>query len=198
MKPLKMLGLAALVASSLLTAGAGTAQATTFFTDSAKTIAYPSGTTMHWSQEQGQAWDTEVLASNGSTIATCAGSTTHGYTGAVTALSLPVSVGQYAWSECTQTIHTLSNGSLSFSYTSGSNATVTSSKSSWTVVFLGASCTYGTGEGAKLGTLTGGTAPVMTINATVNKSAGSFLCPSSVTWKAEEVLTAPHALYVGS
>jgi len=196
MKTLKMLGLAALAALSLTTIGAGTAQATTFFTDSAKTIAYASGTTMHWSLEQG--WDTEFLASSGNTVATCAGSTVHGYTGAVTALSLPVSVGQYAWSECTQTIHTLSGGSLSFSFTSGSNAAVTGSKSSWTVVIFGTSCTYGTGEGAKLGTMTGGTAPVMTINATVNKSAGSFLCPSTVSWKAEYVLTAPHALYVGS
>lgn len=196
MKTLKMLGIAALVASGLVIAGAGTAQATTVFTDSAKTIDYPSGTEIDWSQAQ--AWDTRLLAFNGTTLVTCTGSTIRGVTDATTAPSLSTPISQFAWSGCSQTIHTIANGSLRYAFTSGSSGQVTGSGSSWTIVTSGVSCTYGTGEGTKLGTVTGGTPAVMEIDATLTKLSGGLLCYSTVNWKTKDVLTAPHALYVGS
>ncbi|MGN6275722.1 MAG: DUF6531 domain-containing protein, partial [Solirubrobacterales bacterium] len=66
------------------------------------------------------------------------------------------------------------------------------------MVIFGVSCTYGTGTGTTLGTLKGGEEPLLSISASVPKTAGGFLCPSTATWSAEYVVTEPHALFVGS
>jgi hypothetical protein len=67
-----------------------------------------------------------------------------------------------------------------------------------TLGIFGTSCTYGTGEGTELGTITGGTSPHLTITATIPRIAGGFLCPSTGVWHATFVVTSPHELHIGA
>ena len=79
MKHLKMLGLAAIAALGLMAfVGAGSASATTLFTDKAHTIVYKKGTTIHTTLQPGTS--ARLGETSGGTIATCLKSTTHGVT----------------------------------------------------------------------------------------------------------------------
>jgi len=196
MKYLKVLGVAAFAATALMAFGAGTASATTLFTDEAKTIAYPSGTTIHATLVPGTS--AKLTNTAGETIATCPKSTVHITTSALSGNPLPGVLDKLTWEECSQTTHTVANGSLDVAFTSGTSGTVTGTANQVTIGIFGVSCTYGTGEGTKLGTMTGGAEPKMAINAVVNKTAGGFLCPSTGIWEAEYVVTTPHALFVGA
>jgi hypothetical protein len=189
MKHLKMLGLAAIAAMGLMAfVGAGVASAD-LYTNSGKTVKYPTGTTISASLATGKS---AALKSGSTVIATCTAGGVHGTTsnetGAVTG-----SISSLTWENCSQTTHTISNGSLSIS-TSG---VVTGKNNSVTLGIFGTSCTYGTGEGTTLGTLTSGSPATLKINATIPRTAGGFLCPSTGVWEAEYVVTSPHALYVG-
>ncbi len=207
MKYLKMLGLAAIAAMGLMAfVGASTASATTLFTDEAKKVPYGVGTTIHATLVPGTS---AALKSGSTTIATCTESTVHGVvtvaTGSVVSghLSTEKTKGSEEptglhWGGCSQTTHTISTGTLDIEYTSGTSGKVTGTGNSVTLGIFGTSCTYGTGAGVTLGTITGGTAPVLKINANIPRTAGGFLCPSTGTWEAEYVVTSPHALYVGA
>jgi hypothetical protein len=196
MRYLKMLGLAAVAAMGLMAfVGASTASATTLFTDSAHKIAYPKETTIHATLEPGT---TAKLTSGSTTIASCTGSTVHGITLNETGetVSGPISEKGLTWEGCNQTTHTVATGSLSVKWTSGTNGEVIGKANQVTLGIFGTSCTYGTGEGTKLGTLTSGTEPKLVINATVARTAGGFLCPTTGIWEAEYTVTEPHALYI--
>ncbi len=199
MKYLKMLGLAAIAAMGLMAfVGAGTASATTLFTDSAKTIKYPAGTTIHATLVPGTSAE---LKSGSTVIATCTGSTVHGRTSNETGTYVSGNIEALNWESCSQTTHTIAKGSLHIDYITGSeptSGTVIGTGNSVTLGIFGTSCTYGTGAGVTLGTLTSGETPVMHINATIPRTAGGFLCPSTGIWKAEYHVTAPHAVYVGA
>jgi len=191
MKYLKILGLASLAALSLTSiVGAGAAHATTLFTDPAKTIDYPAGTTLHLTLVSG----TSLQRTPGTCTNATISATTTNTTGAAVTATLNV----FARGNCSETEDTISNGSLAITYTSGSNGEVTSSGHSFTAAIFGVSCTYGTGEGTKLGTLTGGETPILKINTTLSKVAGGFLCPGTAGWHGDFVFTSPHAVYVGS
>lgn len=198
MKHLKMLGLAAIAALGLMAfVGAGTASATTLFTDSAKTIAYPVGTVIHSTLKPETS--AKLTDTSGNVIATCTKSTTKGkIEGSNTGASVGGNIEVLTWEGCSQTTDNVNLGSLSISWTSGTSGTVTGKGSNVTLSIFGASCTYGTGEGTTLGTITGGSAPELVINATLSKTAGSFICPSTGRWDAEYIVTEPHALFVGS
>jgi hypothetical protein len=196
MKNLKMLSLAAAAALGLLAfVGVGTASATTLFTDSAKTIDHPAGTTIGASIASGTS---SSLRSGGTLIATCTGGAIHGKTATTTGAEVRVNIESAAWDGCSQTTHTLLNGSLVIASTSGVDGEVTGKETQWTYGMFGTSCTYGFGEGVKLGTLTGGSPAMLKINILIPRVAGGFLCPSMTTWQAEYAFTSPHALYVGS
>ncbi|MDQ3726101.1 MAG: hypothetical protein M3335_09505 [Actinomycetota bacterium] len=196
MKHLKMLGLAAIAAMGLMAfVGAGTASATTLFTDSAKTIHYPAGTTVDLSMATGKS---SLSKSGSTTIATCTGGTFHGKTANTTGERIQIKNENVTWTGCSQTTHTVSNGSLEIGWTSGTSGEVIGKATQWTYGIFGTSCTYGFGEGVKLGTLTGASAAALKINANVPRTAGGFLCPSTTTWEAEYVITVPHAIYIGS
>jgi hypothetical protein len=194
MKYLKVLGLAAVAAMALMAFGAGTASATKLCTDSACTTVYAAGTEI---KSELVAGTSARLTSGGSTIATCTSSGVSGKTSNKEGATVSGSISSLTWGGCSQTTHTVSNGSLEIAYTSGSNGTVTGKGSQVTVQIFGVSCTYGTGEGTHLGSITGGSAPILKITTTVTKTAGGFLCPGTAGWDAEYVLTAPHALFVG-
>jgi putative sterol carrier protein len=198
MKPLRALGVFALMVAALLALiGAGSASATVLCTNSSCTTTYASGTTIDYTLKSGT---TSILKStSGELAATCAGSTIKGNTSSESGASISSSIESLTWSSCSQTTDTIKKGSLSITWTSGTNnGSVSSSGSEVTATVFGISCTYGTGEGTTLGTLTGGETPVLAISAVVKKTAGSFLCPGNTTWTAEYVITEPHALFVGN
>jgi hypothetical protein len=214
MKHLKMLGLAAIAALGLMAfVGAGTASATTISTDAAGTIKYPVGTEIHSTLKSGTSAILETTA--GETVATCTTSTVKGkiedpavktgeveypsgtwITGAISSLTWgePEGVG----GKCSQTTDTLTKGSLEIMQTTGDAGTVVSKASEVTLTLFGVSCVYGTGAGTTLGTITGGEAPELAINAVLPKISGSFLCPSSGRWTATYTITSPHALHITS
>jgi hypothetical protein len=202
MKYLKMLGLAAIAAMGLMAfVGAGTASATVLCTatetpcSTAHEIS-PSNDQHLVATQTGTGILEEDKAVNPATLVTCSGSE-------LTALSTKTGgtvetptaeVKTLDWSGCTSTVTTVATGSLEIHHIEGTdNGTVTSSGTEVTTAILGVSCTF---KGTDLGTLTGGTSPVMDINATVDKTAGSFVCPAHATWTATYNITTPTPLYV--
>lgn len=191
MKHLKMFVLAAIAALGLMAlGGAGTASATTLFTDPAHTIHYPAGTELHLTLVPGTSFR--------QTPGTCTQSTIKAATTNTTGTVISATVSVFDHGVCNETTDTVANGSLEIKFTSGSNGEVTGKGNSLTSTIFGGSCTYGTGSGTKLGTLTGGSEPVLAINATVSKVAGGFLCPSTTGWHGEFFITSPHAVYIGN
>lgn len=175
---------------------ADSASATVLCTNSSCTTLYPTGTKVSYSLKTGT---TSILKSTtGETVAKCTESTVSGKTSSESGTSISSNIESLTWGGCSQTTDTIKNGSVSITWTSGSNGSVSSSGSEVTLVVFGVSCTYGTGEGTTLGTLKGGEEPVLTISAVVKKTAGSFVCPGNATWTAEYVVTEPHALFMGS
>lgn len=189
MKHLKTLVLAAIALSSMAFA-AGTAQATTLFTDSAHTIDYPAGTVLHLTLVPGTSFR--------QTPGTCTQSTLSATTTNTTGTAILATVNVFDHGVCSETTDTIAKGSLEIRFTSGSNGEVIGKGNSITSPMFGTSCTYGTGEGTKLGTVTGGSEPVLAMNATVSKIAGNFLCPSTTGWHGEFFITSPHAVFIGN
>jgi hypothetical protein len=198
MKYLKMLGLAAVAAMALMAFGAGTASATTLFTNSTKTVSYASGTEISASLTKGTS--ATLTGPEKETLDTCTGSTVTGKTSATSATQLSGNISALTWSSCSNPTNTVALGSLSIEWTSGTSGTVRGKSTEVTVSgIFGVSCTYGTGTGTHLGTITGGTEPKLNIAAVgLVKTAGSFVCPSTAGWDAEYTVTTPHALYVGA
>jgi len=195
MRHLKIFGFTALALISVLGfVSAATGQAA-LYTDSARTTKYATGTTVDLSLKSGS---TAKLTNGGETVASCSESTAKGKTGTEAGKTVPIVLESLTWGGCGQTIHADKAGELEVTWTSGGNGEVVGKQTQWTVVISGATCTYGLGEGVKLGTLNGGETPTLKIEALVARTAGGFLCPSAVTWDSEYVATEPHALYVGA
>ncbi|MGN6814666.1 MAG: hypothetical protein ACTHK3_01075 [Solirubrobacterales bacterium] len=98
------------------------------------------------------------------------------------------------WEKCTNPMTTLKGGQIEVHHIAGTyNGTVILKEFETTVFItnLGVSCNYSYGTSTDVGVITGGETPTMDISAVLAKSAGSFLCPSSASGKAEGVLTEP-------
>jgi hypothetical protein len=194
MKYLKMLGLAAIAALALMAFGAGTASATKLCTDSACTTLYPEGETLHSVLKKG---NIAKLTSGGSTVAECEESTTHG-TGTDNNTEWVVThLSTLTWGKCNQTTHTVAPGTIEFMTVGSNQVVVRGQNTEVTLKLFNISCTYGTGAGTTLGTMTGGSAPIIELNTTFIKTAGSFVCPETVGWDVEYEIIAPHALFFG-
>jgi hypothetical protein len=220
MKYLKMLGLAAVAAMALMAFfGASSASATvlckTTLTSGCQAAgwAYPAGTTLHATLDPETSADLSV---GGTTIATCTESTVHGTTsnagsssetvfGALTTTKIagdphPEEPTGLHWDGCSNTTKTIKAGELEIHSIAGSdNGTLTGKGNEVTVALSGVSCTYGTGAGLDLGTVTD-TTPHATIDidATVQRTAGGFLCPATARWQAKYVITTPTNIYVSA
>jgi hypothetical protein len=195
MKTLNALGLATVAATVLMAfAGAGAAQAI-LYTDAAKTIPYSAGTVVDLSLKSGTT--TKLTDSEGHILATCTESTAKGKVANEPGEPLVV-IETLTLGGCSNTTDTIAKGSLEIKWTAGTSGEVIGQESQWTDNLAGVSCTYGFGEGTKLGTISGGEAPVLKIEATVKKISGSFACPEKTTLDAEYVFTEPHAVYAGS
>jgi hypothetical protein len=199
MKHLKIIGLAAIAVLGLMAfVGAGTASATTLFTSSNLTGAYTSGTEFHAELSAGK---TDVLTDgSGNPLVTCTGSTVAGKTSNTTGTQVFIALLQIFTSGCDTTVDVLANGSLEIEKTSKANeGKVVGKNTQVTVTIFGVSCVYGTGTGTTLGTITGGTAPMLNIAAVgLTKVSGGFLCPSSAGWDANFTVGTPHAGYIGA
>jgi hypothetical protein len=196
MRQLKMLGLAAIAALGLIAfVGAGTASATTLFTNSNGTSPYKAGTEIHFTLTQGS---TAILTDgSGNALITCSESTVAGKTTNETGTTVAVSISAWTFGGCNATVDVLANGSVEFHMTETNKATITGKGLQVTTNLFGVTCTYGTGTGTTLGTITGGTAPIVKLNGIgVTKVAGGFLCPSNARWDEEYMLPSPHALYI--
>jgi hypothetical protein len=198
MKKLELFVLALATTLGLMVlAGAGVSQATVLCTteSSGCIMTYPSATAIGLSLKSGTTM--ALKNTSGSLEATCTGGAVSGKSGAETATAIPVELSEWSWSSCSQTTDTVASGSLEVDLIKGThNGTVTGKGTEWKFTLSGVNCTFGTGTGTDLGTLTSGAGAVLDVNAVINKTAGSFLCPSTVLLEAQFVVTEPHALYV--
>jgi hypothetical protein len=198
MHHLKMLSLAAVMTLGLTSLiGAGTASATTLFTDSNLTTPYKAGTELHLTMSSGR-----VMAftdGSGNPLISCTASTAVTKTSNETGTTVFSSITILTFGGCDTTVDVLANGSLEIERTGPNEGKVVGKGSQWTYSIFGVSCTYGTGKGTTLGTVTGGISPVLSINAVgITKVAGGFLCPSNMGWDASYTFTTPHAIYIGA
>lgn len=204
MKHLKALAVVFCTAAVLTAVGAGTASATTACT----ATETPCSSQHEISNTQDAHFKSELTGTavieetNGFPLATCTqgfitgdventGGTTETFKVTVTA----VSWGHPILGGC-EKFNTIRLGTLEFHKLAGTdNATTTGKEQEITIEFSGVTCTYGTGSGADLGTLTGGASASLDINVVLNKTAGSFLCPSTAQWTANYTVTEPSPMY---
>jgi hypothetical protein len=195
----KRLGLAALAAMALMAfLGASSAAATELF---AKGETLEAGTTIHGTLTAGTS---TLSTTDGKTLVdTCTGSTIDGTTSNAEGEFVNISIGSLTWSGCSVTTDTLTNGSLSISWTEGLNGTLTGAGSVVTANFAGVSCRYGTGSGTHLGTVTGTmgnegeTGGLMDVNAVINEQEPKhFICPDTTRWQASYGVINPAPFYV--
>jgi hypothetical protein len=204
MKYLKALGIAA-VAAMVLTAflGASSASATvlckTTSTPCGAEWHYSTGTEIHATLKPG----TKAIFSASGIIGECSESTIASKTtntgSASETVDGKIEKEKLTWGSCTaEKTETVKGGLLEIHWIPGTdNGTVTMREVEWTSKSAGISCTYGAGEGIDLGTLTGGAESTISVNTIVNVTGG-FLCPKTVTWTAEYVVTSPTPLFVST
>lgn len=193
MKHLKMLGLTAIAALGLLViVGAGTATATKLCTTTdtpSCSMAYPTGTTIKSSLKSGTS--ARLTDSNSTVIATCTEALVVAKTTNESGAKITGSIEQWTWGGCSQTTDTVSTGSFTTEYISGTHkGTTVATGDASTALIFGVSCTYGDGEGTDFSGFGEGS------STTVKKIAGGFLCPSTAAWDAEFEITEPHAMFV--
>ena len=200
MKYVKMLGLAAVAAMALMAfLGANSASATVLCTKTETPCAAankisPSNDPEMVATLTGSAVLEEDPGTN--VIATCSASemvanSTKAGSKTETAAG---SISKLTWGGCSTTVDNVALGSLEIHHIAGTDhGTVTSVGTEVTLNLFGVSCTL---KGTDLGTLTGGASPVMDITATVDKTAGGFLCPEHANWTATYNITKPKPLYV--
>lgn len=198
MKHLKTLVLAALAATLLMIATAGSASATVLC--SVAQNPCPAGsvwpaTSMDWSLKSGT---TARFTNTGNEpLDSCSGSTLKGtlFNGSSTATaSASVNTSELTWSSCSFPTTTISGGSLQIHNQTGTtNGTVTGSEFAVTMnTLLFGSCVYTVSEGTDIGTITAGSSATLTVNALVKRGSGSnVVCPETGKWTGEYKLTAP-------
>lgn len=212
MRHLKMLGLAVMAAAAFMAfIGVNSASATVLCTETVtpcpagKKLGPTGDSTDNWIHATLEAGTSAYLLPTGGTtkepLVTCPESTVTSEseaTGSATETAKgTVEAKWLTWGNCTPPgVTTIKGGTLEVHWTAGDNGTVTSKEAEVTVNIGGVSCTYGSGTGITVGTLTGGSPAKMDINAVVNKVAGSFACPTTAIWEATYIVTEPKTLFV--
>jgi hypothetical protein len=209
MKCLKALGLAAVAAAALMALAGSTSASADVLCTANNTPECPAGKTV-------TSIDFTLKSGNKVIVATTAGETLV----TCTESSLNVSIekqgegvepeGSFTkenltWGGCSTTVDTIKGGTSNAKTRISKNAkgdevhtvTVKVFEGDFTVSILGVSCTYGAGaSGIGLGDLTVGEPAVLEVSTVVNKTAGSFLCPSSVGLTANYQITNHTGLWV--
>jgi hypothetical protein len=200
MKHLKIIGLAVVaVAAFMAFVGAGSASAGALCT--VNTDPCPVGKTVT-SIDASIVGTAELKDTAGNTFASCTVGTVAGTVekqgeginpqGPITSLTWGAS-----GAGCNTTVDTVAKGRLE-KKTEGGAQEVWASGAEVTLVAFGVSCTYGTGAGLTIGTFDTGHDPKLTINAVPNKTAGSFLCPSTARWSGTYTITNHTEIYTVS
>jgi hypothetical protein len=188
-----MLCLVAGMAAAVM-AMAGTASATVLCSTTQTACPagqiWPNGTFMDWSLKAGAS--AAFNTPEGKPFLTCTTATFKAKIqkagGAVETVMTAVPKENVIWGNCTFTKTTLEGGEFEIHHTAGTdNGTVTAKNFTTTFNFTGGSCLYTYGAATNFGTLKGGAAPIIEVNAALNK-IGGFLCPQ-LTLKAEFMLT---------
>ena len=134
-------------------------------------------------------------------VGTCTGTELQAKTTSTSGVSAEIT--SLAWSGCTSTIDTLTNGNVGISHIPGTdNGTFVSSGAVWTLMLGGTSCRYGTANGTHLGTITGRTSTndhaTADISAVINEQEPkAFLCPDTTKASATLTVTTPTGHNVG-
>src|SRR5262245_61868928 len=128
MKSLKLICTVVLGASLLVVGASGTASATELFSG---TTTLGKGTKLVASLQG----SSTLESTEGTLVGTCTGGNIEGTTSNSGGPSEAVSTGLtgLTWSGCSFTTHTLAIGTLSISFTSGANGTVSGSGIEWTL-----------------------------------------------------------------
>jgi hypothetical protein len=193
MKHLKMIGLAVVAAMALMAITASAASATTLTTGGVATNAKESITATI------AAGTSAILKdSNGTTTDTCTSSEVKGETESpFTGASVGGAVKTLTFGNCSHTTKVIANGSLSVTWTSGANGTVSSSNAEVTVVStaFGVSAICKTGTGTPIGTLTGVSSGSATMDINGKISCGIL---GTATWTGTYTVTSPAGLGVTS
>ena len=187
MKHLKMIALGALAAMALMAFGASTASATELY--QLRTGTGPDTLNAGSVIDTSPSGSSIVETTSGEVPFTCTGGTIKGKSSnAGSAIgTVLVNIEELTWNECTRPMTTVKNGSLEMHHMVGTtNGAVTGAGSEWTISgIFGTSCAYGTATGTDLGVLTTGNThshATLAIKATIPRTAGGFLCPSSMIW----------------
>jgi hypothetical protein len=118
-----------------------------------------------------------------------------------TNVNVTIALESLSWSECNATYTPLLKGTLSIASTGGGNATLSSTGTEWTTVFLGFHCIYKTNN-TKLGTLTGssttGGNATLDIEATIPRTGGSSgaFCGSTAQLTGSYKFTTPNPMNI--
>jgi len=194
MKNLKMLTLVAgMAVAGLASIGAITASATTLEVGG---VTKNASVTIEASLQAGTS--SVVTDTTHSSVETCTGSTFKGSTASpFTGATVTAPLSTLTFTGCSHTTTVIRSGTLHFAWTSGTNASVSSSGTEITTIstLFGASCVDKTGSGTTIGTLTGVNSgqAILHINAVVSKG----ICGSAI-WTATYVITSPSGLGVVS
>jgi hypothetical protein len=187
MKNFKNLGLAGVVLALLALGGPSSAFATTF---SVGGVTQNTSLSISTSLFSG----TSLLLKDSyetSTITCTSSDLRFKTTTATGTVSGPV--GTLTYGSCSDTTTVLAKGSLSFSWTSGTNGTVSSSGTEVTVssTFFGASAVCKTGTGSVIGTFTGVSSGNATIDMNAKLNCGIL---GTSTWTGTYTVTSPSGL----
>ena len=196
MKYVKILGVAAMVASAMMVLAAS-ASATALYSSGSKLgveteiVATLAGETAR------------LTTTGGTTLDTCTnGSVTgeiDGAGGASATVTGDVLAADLDWENCTATTTTTAGGELEIHQIGETtNGTLTAKGFDVVIDTIFGECGYGAANGTDLGTLTGKTASnaVMDINAVVVLETDNGFCPASGKWVATYNVTTPANLYV--
>jgi hypothetical protein len=206
MKYVKMLGVAAVAAMAFMAfLGASSASATVLCATTTTPCGSVYGVNTEIDASLASGTSAVLRNTSGSIEDTCTTSTTKGVTessgSSTTTVKGKVKVEgetkDLTFGGCEQTTDVLAGGELEIHWISGThNGTLTAKEFQVTMTLVGVTCTFSAGTGTDLGTVTGGSMATMDVNAVVNKSAGSFLCPSTAVWEAAYTVTNPEPLWI--
>jgi hypothetical protein len=200
MNHLKIIGLAVVaVAAFMAFVGAGSASAGALCT--VNTDPCPTGKTVT-TLDASLVGSASLKETTGSEFTTCTTGTFHGTVekqgeginpqGPITSLTWGAS-----GAGCNTTVDTVKPGRFEERTEEGAQE-VWISGLEFTVVAFGVSCTYGFGSGLTFGPFDAGHDPKVTANAVPQKTAGSFLCPSTSRWTGTYTITNHTEIYTVS
>ncbi len=197
MKYLKILGLAGLTTMALMAlAGAGSASATVLCKNSTCTEKYPAGTAYHLETVKPSIMEWEEGEAKIKVSEECTKQTISGVSENVGSATETVRfvLEKFTWQECPKEAETIKLPQIEIHYSAENVGTVTAKGGEFRFkAGLFSSCFYTFGAGKTIGTLKGGSEPILEVSGELERLG---LCAPR-TWTAKFKFTKPTPLYVG-